>query len=81
MLSSGPLPPSPSLSIWVRGNNCYGFENICVHSLFVTTAGKGGFSVSVLAFLFVAAQFLPPLPVGKIFIFCQLILAPHHKIV
>ena len=48
-------PPSPhthpSLSIWVRGNNGCGFENICVHSLFVTTAGKGGFSNSVLAFL------------------------------
>lgn len=39
------------------------------------------FSISVLAFLFVAAQFLPPLPVGKISIFCQLILAAHHKIV
>ena len=51
--------PSPSLSIWVRGNNCYGFENICVHSVFVTTAGKGGFSISVLACLLLPNFCLP----------------------
>ena len=59
MLPSGPLPPPPSLSIWVRGNNCYGFENICVHSVFVTTAGKGGFSISVLACLLLPNFCLP----------------------